>query len=162
LNAFVVDVNVPIVANGHSNQANYDCVLSCVNILSKIYQGGMIVIDDGMLILSEYLNCLRMAGQPGAGDAFLKWVWENQGVIEVCERVKLTAELSAPDEFLEFPDDRDLDTFDRSDRKYVAVASASRNHPVVLNAVDTDWWEHKDALKKNGIRINFLCPQHMR
>jgi hypothetical protein len=162
LNAFVVDVNVPIVANGLSNQANYDCVLSCVNILWKLYEKGMIVIDDGMLILSEYLNHLNMDGQPGAGDAFLKWVWENQGVAEVCERVRLTADSSAPDEFLEFPDDRDLDTFDRSDRKYVAVASASQNNPVVLNAVDRDWWEHKDALKRNGIRINFLCPQHMR
>jgi hypothetical protein len=158
---FVVDVNVPIVANQDAPQADNDCVLACINALRKICEGGTIVIDEGMLIFSEYISHLKMIGQPRVGDAFMKWVWENQAVIERCERVTLTPIPGEPGNFTEFPNDAELETFDRSDRKYVAVALASRNHPIVLNAVDHDWWENKEALKRNGIRLRFLCPQHM-
>jgi len=64
------------------------------------------------------------------------------------------------EQFTEFPDDPELDTFDRSDRKYVAVALTSQNHPAVLNADDTDWWDYKDTLKQNGLHLCFLCLQH--
>ena len=56
----------------------------------------------------------------------------------------------------------DLDAFHRDDRKYVAVALVSQNHPTVVNAVDTDWWEHREVLKRNGVHLRFLCPQHMK
>ena len=161
MKAFVVDVNVPIVANGQAAQADCKCVLACVDALWKVYEKGMIVIDDGMRILSEYMDYLYMNGQPGAGDAFMKWVWENQAVIERCERVILNPKWGDEEGFIEFPDDQQLETFDRSDRKYVAVALASKNRPVILNAVDPDWWEHKEVLEKNGLHLGFLCPQHM-
>jgi hypothetical protein len=136
--------------------------LACINALQKICEGGTIVIDEGMLIFLEYMSHLSMTGQPGVGDAFMKWVWENQAVIERCERVTLTPMPGEPENFVEFPNDPELEAFDRSDRKYVAVALGSRNHPTVLNAVDTDWWEHREALKRNGVRLRFLCPQHMK
>jgi len=160
--AFVVDVNVAIVANRRTLHADRDCALACVDILSEICRKGIIVIDDAMRILREYMRNLGMAGQPGVGDAFMKWVWENQAVIERCEKVPLTPIPGNPEEFAEFPADPKLNAFDCSDRKYVAVALGSRNHPTVLNAVDTDWWEHREALKRNGVRLRFLCPQHMK
>jgi hypothetical protein len=162
MTAFVVDVNVAIVANQKASHADIDCVLACVDILSEIRERGMVVIDDTMRILWEYMGCLRIAGQPGVGDLFMKWVWENQAVIERCEKVPVTPIPGNPEEFAEFPADPELNAFDRSDRKYVAVALGSRNHPTVLNAVDTDWWEHREALKRNGVRLSFLCPQHMK
>jgi len=161
MTAFVVDVNVPIVANQDAPQADNDCVLACVKALQKICEGSMIVIDDGMLIFSEYMRNLSKAGQPGVGDAFMKWVWENQAVIERCERVTLTPNPGNPEDFVEFPNDPELDNFDWSDRKYVAVALASGNDPIVLNAVDPDWWENKEALERKGVRLRFLCPQYM-
>jgi len=121
----------------------------------------MIVIDDSMLIFSEYMRHLSKAGQPGVGDAFMKWVWENQAVTERCEKVTLTPNPDNLNDFVEFPNDPELDDFDRSDRKYVAVALTSENEPIVLNAVDPDWWEHREALERNGVRLRFLCPQHM-
>ena len=162
MTAFVVDVNVAIVANQKASHADINCVLACVGILSEIRERGMVIIDDTMRILWEYMGYLRIAGQPGVGDLFMKWVWENQAVIERCEKVPLTPILGNPEEFAEFPADPKLNAFDRSDRKYVAVALGSRNHPTVLNAVDTDWWEHREALKRNGVRLRFLCPQHMK
>ena len=92
----------------------------------------------------------------------MKWVWENLGVEEHCERVHLTPHSDDPDDFTEFPCDPALNTFDRNDRKYVAVALASPRHPEVLNAVDTDWWNHREALLRHGVRLRFLCPQHMQ
>jgi len=162
MSAFVVDVNVAIVANGRSPQANDDCLLACIDALETICRDGMIVIDDGMRILTEYIGHLRMAGQPGPGDFFMKWVWDNQAVLSRCERVPLSCRSNDPEDFETFPDDQDLHGFDRSDRKYVATALASLNRPEMLNAVDTDWWHHRRALTRNGVRLRFICPQHMQ
>jgi len=158
MKAFVVDVNVPIVANGRETHADLDCQNASVNALLEIVQSGMLVLDDQMQILDQYREYLSPSGQPGVGDAFMQWVWENQAVIERCEQVSLTVSANG---FVEFPDDPTLNQFDFADRIYVAVAKASKNKPEVLNAVDSDWWEHRDALAQNGIRISFLCPQHM-
>lgn len=162
MSAFVIDVNVAIVANGHSPQANLACVSACVNTLASVFKDGIIVLDDDMRILREYRRNLSPKGQPGVGDAFMKWVWDNQAVINRCERVKLTPKGSGATDFVEFPAVPELKGFDKDDRKYVAVALASSNSPEVLNAVDTDWWNHRKALRKNGVRLRFLCPHHMK
>lgn len=163
MSAYVVDVNVAIVANGNkSPQADMDCLLACVNALKEIVGNGVIVLDNGMRILKEYQRYLSPAGQPGVGDAFMKWVWDNQGVVNRCERVVLTQIEDVEDEFLQFPDDPEMRGFDQSDRMYVAVALVSQKNPEILNAVDTDWWNHRIALERNGVRLRFLCPQHMQ
>ena len=160
MRAFVVDANVPIVASDRSSHADATCVLACVRALSDIQQSGMIVLDDEMMILREYMTHLNMRGQPGVGDAFFKWVWENQAVPSRCEQVTLVRTTDDPEGFSAFPRDPSLSAFDPSDRKYVAVALASHNSPTVLNAVDTDWWQHRETLAKHGVQIEFLCPQH--
>ena len=71
----VVDTNVPIVANGKSDQADPNCVIACIDALFEIHDQGMIILDDARLILQEYMRHLSLAGQPGAGDYFMKWVW---------------------------------------------------------------------------------------
>ena len=158
MSAFVVDVNVPIVANGRGTHADLDCQNASINALLGIVQAGILVLDDQMQILEEYRRYLNPSGQPGVGDAFMQWVWENQAVAERCEQVSLTI---GENGFREFPSDPRLNRFDLADRIFVAVAKASSNDPEILNAVDPDWWEHRDALAQNGIRVNFLCPQHM-
>jgi hypothetical protein len=162
MSAFVVDVNVPIVANGRSPQADDDCVIACVGALTEIQESGIVVLDDGMRILDEYIRNLSMSGQPGLGDSFMKWIWENQAVDAHCERVRLTPRGGDPDEFAEFPDDSALAGFDRSDRKYVAVALKSRLNPEILNAVDRHWRDSRPALEAKGLRVTLLCPQCMR
>jgi hypothetical protein len=42
----------------------------------------------------------------------------------------------------------------------VAVAVASGESPPILNAVDSDWWNHREALVESGFVVDFLCPQH--
>jgi hypothetical protein len=161
MSAFVVDTNVPVAANGKSRQADPDCVIACIDILDSIRAGGVVVLDDGMRILNEYMNNLSMSGQPGAGDLFMKWVWNVQADESRCEQVRLTPDPHWADNFKEFPDDADLTTFGPSDRKFVAVALTSRNRPTILNAVDSDWAQRHVALERNGVRVHFLCPQHV-
>ncbi len=69
----VVDTNVAVVANGHSEQASQDCVRNCAERLYQITSGSKkLVLDDQWRIIGEYRDNLRSSGQPGVGDAFLK------------------------------------------------------------------------------------------
>ncbi len=153
----IIDTNVLIAANGRDcEQVTTSCQQRSTQYLRNIQQTGMIAIDDQWLILKEYQNKVNPLGQPGIGDAFLKWVLTNQANPDRCDRVKIH-----PIEgkgFKEFPDDPELDKFDRSDRKFVAVALAAAGHPPIINAVDSDWLEFYEPLTKCGIEIVFLCP----
>ena len=160
MNSFVVDTNVAVVASLRSPQAEPSCVLACVDALEQVKNNGRIVLDDQNRILSEYRRNLRPSGQPGFGDAFFKWVWQNQWTAERCERVEIQPRGNAGEDYEEFPNDPSLRGFDPSDKKFVAVALGSKNHPKVLNAVDPDWWEYREALEDRGVRIKFLCSRH--
>lgn len=159
MSAFVVDTNVPVAANGRAEQADGPCVVACIDALERIKNYGTVVLDDAFLILGEYVNNLSMSGQPGPGDAFMKWVWNIQAVETRCERVPITPRNGG---YAEFPDCENLAGFDPSDRKFVAVALTSRHNPVVLNAVDSDWRDYQQALEAAGVRIEQLCPDCLR
>lgn len=161
MSAYVVDTNVPIVANGNSPQASPECVLACVEMLETVVDN-VTCIDDAMLVLDEYIRNVGLAGHPGLGHSFVKWVHDNQAVEGRVERVAITPANTDPPSFEEFPADADLATFDLSDRKFVAVALTSKLRPIVLNAVDSDWWNDRVALNKNGIQITFLCPEQFQ
>ena len=153
----VVDTNVPLVANRRAEQASQQCILACTQRIRDIAAGrNVLVLDDGWHILREYQNRLRSDGQPGPGDAFLKWVLTNRANPQRCEIVHITP-VDDDRRYLEFPSDPDLDGFHQDDRKFVAVAIAHQEHPPVLNAVDSDWWEYRRALSNHGVRVDFVC-----
>ncbi len=160
MKAAVVDTNVPIVANGAANHATPDCVLRSVDRLEEIRKEQLILLDDGMYILNEYMSHLSLSGQPGMGDFFMKWVWLNQANPLHCKCIHITPKPGSED-FEEFPNDAELNAFDPSDRKFVAVALASGLAPPVLNAADTDWWKFREPLERNGVKVEFLCPELM-
>lgn len=157
----VVDTNVAMVASGLHPKADERCVNACIKRLRAIQQSGGLLIDDKGLILREYTSTLGFSGQPGAGHVFAKWARDHQAIPASVHQVKITPR--ATDgwrRFDEFPDRTDLSTSDKSDQKFVAVALASRENPPILNAVDSDWWNHRDALVAAGVNPEFLCPQH--
>jgi hypothetical protein len=158
--ALVVDTNVPIVANRRSPQARPACVLACIDALDDLRLHHKIVLDNLGRILDEYRNHLSAKGQPGVGDAFFKWVWQNQGNTTYCEMAEIHPRDGGED-YEEFPDDPELARFDRSDRKFVAAVLASELAPKVLNATDTDWWHYRECLEKHGVRVVFLCSDLM-
>ena len=155
----VVDTNVPIVASGRTEQADPRCILNCIAILREIQDERRVLLDDGDLILGEYRENLSFAGQPGVGDFFFKWLFDNQANPAHCRKVPLTVHPVRG--FEEFPDDPSLDMFDHDDRKFVAVARASGTGPAVLNASDRDWWVYCRELRLHGVEVVFLCPNLM-
>lgn len=155
----VVDTNVLIVANGRAtSQANPTCVTNCARRLQSIQIQEVLVIDDRWQILSEYRRKVSPSGQPGVGDAFLKWVLTNQQNPNRCQPVAITPILGQ-ESYVEFPSDVELANFDRSDRKFVAVALTHPDQPPILNAVDSDWRDFYQPLTRNGVQVEFLCPE---
>jgi hypothetical protein len=158
--AFVVDVNVAVVANGRNTpQADNLCKRDCIRALRDVMQS-IICMDKQDYIIKEYRDKLSMSGQPGAGDEFMAWMAQNQYNEKVCELVDITPHRGRG--FYEFPDDVSLAGFDSDDRMYVAVALKSTKNPVILNAVDSDWDIHSVALAAKGLRINELCPHCLK
>jgi hypothetical protein len=133
-----------------------------VQRLYLITQAGGLFVDDQGLILEEYTHRLGHSGQPGAGEKFVKWVFNNQSTPTAVSRVTVTPRHDGGwRQFEEFPDQEALKTFDRNDQKFVAVAIGSGENPPILNAVDSDWRDHFVALTAAGVTIEFLCPHHV-
>lgn len=159
MDAFVVDTNVAIVANGNVPQADVECRLACTKTLVKLREM-RVCLDSGDRILAEYRNNLSMSGQPGVGDMFMRWIHQNQYNRDICERVQISTH--AKRKYKEFPDDPRLTRFDPSDRKFVAVALASKYKPNILNAVESDWSEYHEPLSENKVKVMELCFRCIR
>jgi len=159
--AVVVDTNVPKTANGDATgQTPAACVRACIATLRRIQQGELLVLDSGWRIINEYKGQLRASGQPGVGDAFLKWVLTNWKNPRRCVLVSITEDAKR-NTFVEFPDDPALAGFDPADHKFVAVALAHPERPHIRNATDTDWWHYRKRLAAHGIVVEFLCRRTM-
>ena len=156
--AFVVDTNVAVVANGREDETNVDanCRLTCMERLRALTHGDVVAIDDQGLILREYGNRLSFSGMPGVGDAFFKHVFNHQYQNEHVQRVAVTPCDDDSRGFEELPEN----AFDRSDRKFLAVAVVAG--ACVLNATDSDWREHQALMDQLGVEVRELCPQYRR
>ncbi|OYQ62099.1 hypothetical protein B9G53_23945 [Pseudanabaena sp. SR411] len=152
----IVDTNVLLVASKKAPQASLTCVLTCIKYLQNLKESGTLVLDSNRLIIREYENKNSSTGQPGVGDAFLKWVHTHQATNR-CEQVPITQ--IAENDFAEFPKSPSLQKFDPSDRKFVAVALTHPAKPAIANAVDSDWRNYEEALDNQGVSLNFLCPE---
>lgn len=156
---YVVDTNVPIVANGGSqrrdsgSKPSLQCRSAAVDFLQRLLKRGRIVLDLGGEIQKEYLGHLSPRGQPGVGDRFLQVVLNS-----VPKRVTRIELAKVGEAFIDFPDDPRLSVFDLSDRKFVA-ASLKANAPIAV-AVDDDWLDHSNALSDNGVRLRFICGRN--
>ena len=86
------------------------------------------------------------------GDRFFMYVFNNQYREDRVRRVAVTPLDADGEEFEELPEN----TFDRSDRKFLAVAVVA--NAVVLNATDGDWSEHQTLMDELGVEVEELCP----
>lgn len=157
----VVDTNVATTANGQNARAPADCVAPCGRALQHTMSRGHVYIDDGCgssAIVAEYRRNLSARGQPGPGDAFLKWLLTHEWSGARVTRVPITPKAADPEDYEELPTPADGTVYDRSDRKFLAVAAAHPSHPPILQAFDSKWWGWQAALSAVGVKIEFLCP----
>ena len=159
--AVIVDTNVAVVANGQSPQASSNCVDTCINRLEGIIRSEeKLVLDSGWVILGEYLRNLRSSGEPGAGDRLLRWILANKD--RLCDLVPIIPVDGSENDFEEFPDDPALNGFDPDDRKFIAVAVAHPEKPPILQAVDSQWWDFRDVLRRNDVIVEFICENDIQ
>lgn len=156
----VVDTNVVLVANGQHADVSPECVKACVLALQGVMRSGTLVLDDGFLILSEYLNKTQPKKSNRPGDAFVKWALNNRCNARSVAQVALREH----DErgFESFPDDVELANFDAPDRKFVAASSAHPDKPPIAQAADSKWLDWAAALRRHGIEVDFLCDADIR
>ena len=159
----LVDTNVPKTANlatqpDPNSDMPDECVLSCIEAVEHVIQKRGLIIDSGDEIFDEYRGQLRMKGQPGVGDRFMKWVHDNRWSLPDSQRVVISKN---GDSYNEFPEHDGLVSFDISDRKFVAAANTHPEKPSILQAADSKWWGWKDALEEVGITAYFLCPEYI-
>ena len=157
----IVDTNVPKTANRGRDTAaippaEVKCILACIEAVTKVVSNFSLVLDAGDEIFTEYRRQLHLSGLPGIGDAFVKWVHENRYLLPDESRVAITPN---GDSYDEFPAHDGLTSFDRSDRKFVAVANAHPEKPTILQATDSKWIGWESPLAECGISVEFLCRE---
>jgi hypothetical protein len=157
--AVVVDTNVVATSNNVLDAAILPCASRCAKELLAVRDGGRLVLDEGGEILAEYRRNASSSGQPGPGDAFLRWVLTNRTNPERCVLVVITHHDARGYE--EFPGDSELDGFDYDDRKFVGAAISSGTPRDVLLALDTDWYPVREALARHGLQLRFVCPDEL-
>ena len=158
MEAVVVDTNVAIVANRNADtHADEVCQLACVERLETLTKEGIVAIDDEYLILKEYLGYLTKSSRAkSTGDIFFIHVLRHLYNTDLIRKVSVTPVQDEKTGFEELP----RNTFDRSDRKFLAVAVVAKAK--VLNATDSDWAQHSKLMTKLGINVEELCPQHIK
>ncbi len=154
----VIDTNVLVAANGTDTHADKLCQLTCARRLQDTQINAVLVLDAQRNILLEYQRRVG-SGNPNT-PAKRFFVWASQ----TAPRLGVQLTPHATRVFAEFPPSEGLRNFDEDDRMFVAAAIvASQSGATVLaNALDNDYAEHQTALREAGIRVDELCPQHIK
>lgn len=158
----VVDTNVATTANGANPGSSPECVAASARALRDVMRSGHVFIDEGQVsrIMAEYRANLSARGQPGPGDVFFKWMLDHEWGGHRVTRVPITPKEDDPEDFHELPPPEGV-TYDRSDRKFLAVAAAHEEHPPILQSFDSKWWGWRQALAQAGVTIHFLCEDEI-
>ncbi|MGA8169228.1 MAG: hypothetical protein WB816_00085 [Methylocystis sp.] len=156
MSRYVVDTNVPIVANGRPNPndsgvPSITCRVAAIEFLVNTLESGKILLDLAGEIQAEYRRYLNPRGQPGVGDRFYLEVLNSAP--KRIERVELPKRDDG--QYVDLPQALIDVNFDPSDRKFAALAN--REKSPVINATDSDWLNHRDVLESSGVRVKFLC-----
>ncbi len=149
----LIDTNVIYVAGGEHPEATIECQSNCVDLLERVKREGVCLLDSLGHILEEYLRRGYRFPQH-VGDLFIVHLVTHQSNEQYCRIVSVSEDSERG--YVEFPADAALKDFDRSDRKFVAVAVARGGKPPIHNAVDSDWRVLKEPLKAH-VRVEELC-----
>lgn len=151
----VVDTNVLVAANGRATHADEVCQLRCVDELARIAREEVVCVDSRWLIMGEYERRTTQRGQTGPGTAFFKQIWQR-----TCDpsKVHIVAVEPLDVEGRDFSDPALPPNNLKKDAKFLAVAVKA--DAAIVNALDSDWNEHRELTNRLGVEVRQLCPQH--
>lgn len=160
MSTVVIDTNVLLVANRRHGGVSAPCIVACIERLLSIRTTETVVLDDGRRIISEYARNFQSTQQPGVGEAFMKWLAQNQANLARVHQVRLDE--TAANEFAQFPDAQLQTEFDPPDRKFVATSAAHADRPPIVQAADSKWVAWWARLEQHGISVQFPCPHDIK
>ncbi len=163
---YIIDTNVPLQAGKRPSSLSAEeaeCTLECLRLIKNFMDddSSALVLDGDWEILREYSKKINLSGEPTIAEQFYKWAC-SYAMSRIKDEDNVFLSKNASDEYVDFPDDKRLEGFDRSDRKFVALAVKHKEHPPIVNAMDTDWWNYKYILAEHGINVNFLCEEYIK
>jgi hypothetical protein len=150
-NYYIVDTNIFIAANGKADQLAENDANKCRLFVGSLFSDTTISLDLQGEIFNEYFNHMNWSGQPGIGDAFVKYLWDRQYNKTICEKVDIKKDKNGI--YKQLRDKKDLLLFDPNDHKFIAVYLGSKNSAVICNACDSDWENNKLLLSKYQINV---------
>lgn len=162
----IIDTNVIYKASipiSKLDGDDLDCAHKCVCFLNKFVKdhANILVLDRGRRIIKEYLNAYRevVHGGPDYATVFFRTVIGGKSAFHVDDSTEITPN---GDGFCEYPSDVRLVDFDRSDKKFIALANAHALHPQIVEGADSKWWGIKDVLAEYGISVLFVDEDYIR
>lgn len=150
-----VDENVLVVANGRQTHASLACQLACVEFLLRCKNDRSLLLDAAGVVLALYASKCNFSGQPGTGDEFFLWAFNNAHGLAVLELVR-----DSSGTYLDVPDV--LMEFDWDDHIWIALVRKSSGDAQVVNAVDSDYIESSMELEAALVGVLELCPGDVR
>lgn len=156
----IIDTNVPLTAAGDNDAADEACQLACVQTLQRIFKGDIaVVIDAEGEAYREYRDNMHPDPKGGLAGQFLMYLINHRHDSTRFYRVKLRKNVDG--QYEDYPHDEALLEFDRSDRKWVAMAirfkeDTQKDAPIV-NAADRDWRLFQSQLENWDVQLEFLC-----
>ena len=146
---FVVDTNVGIFANGRDTHASNECMLACIEFILGLKNNAKhhIFMDRMELIFNEYKSYFNFSGNPGTGDAFFQFIFDNMHSNKKVRLVDIHPIADEERSFEELP----ANSLDKDDRKFLAVAVISKS--AIANAADPDWIENISLLKSLDVKL---------
>lgn len=158
----IIDTNVPLKASDihPKDEIDQKCSQACLSFINALMDSDdLVVLDYGGDILKEYRKKIDLHQADNVASLFLIWIMRGLMTGKV---IQYQITKTGNNTYAEFPESQELTGFDRSDRKFVALAKVDPNCPSIYNGSDTDWWNFKEALKREGIHVVFLCEDYMR
>jgi hypothetical protein len=122
-----------------------------VNRLVKL-RDQIVMVDTLDRLMDEYQPYVNFRGEPGVGDAFYRYVFDNQYYEDRVRRVEITPSADEGRGYEELPEN----TMRAGDRVVLAVAVTGKGR--VVNATDSDWAEQEELMTALNVGVVQVCP----
>lgn len=162
----IIDTNVIYKAGTPISKLDgddLDCADKCSCFLEKFVNDhtNTLVLDKGRRIFKEYISAYDKISRecPSVATVFLRTVFGHKPKFGVDNSTEITPD---GDSFCEYPSDARLTDFDRSDKKFIALANAHASHPQIVEGADSKWWGIKNVLAEYGISVYFVDEVYIR
>lgn len=165
---YIIDTNVIITADKHPIHPSDEraelkkCAQESFSLIREVIEAKSgLVLDAGYKIYLEYIGNIKepICKPNGLGVRFIQWLHKRIRQFPPEDRVQIT---QSGDSYEEFPPFEELKKFDKSDRKFIAVANAhpARPKPTIYVADDSKWMLYIKGFQKAGIRVVFMDEEY--